>query len=136
MVDIEIIKDWINKGDEDFEFAAVNLKERKPFYAQICFHFQQAAEKYLKGFIVAHELEFRRIHDLPVLLGICSAQDPTLEELRDVCEYLNAFYVETRYPVHWPTNFSYDEAERALESAAQIRAAIKERVKLQAPIKA
>jgi HEPN domain-containing protein len=131
MVDAEIIKDWINKGDEDFEFAAVNLIEGKTFYAQICFHFQQAAEKYLKGFIVAYDLEFRRIHDLPVLLGVCSAQDPTLGELRDACEYLNTFYVETRYPVHWPTNFSYEEAKGALESAAQIRAAIKERVFLQ-----
>jgi len=27
---IEIIKDWINKADEDFEFAAVNFKEGKP----------------------------------------------------------------------------------------------------------
>jgi len=44
MVDIEIIKDWVRKGDEDFGFASVNLNEGKAFFAQICFHFHQAAE--------------------------------------------------------------------------------------------
>ena len=130
MVDIQIIKDWVRKGDEDFEFAAVNLNEGKAFFAQICFHFHQAAEKYLKAFIIARELEFRRIHDLPVLLGICLAEDPTLEELRDACEYLNAFYVETRYPVHWPTSFSHKEATKAFEAANQIRTTIKGKIHL------
>ena len=49
----------------DFEFARVNFEEGKPFFAQICFHFQQAAEKYLKSYTIAHELEFLKIHDLP-----------------------------------------------------------------------
>ena len=130
MVDIEIIKDWVKKADEDLEFAAVNLNEGRTFYPQICFHFHQAAEKYLKAFIIAHDLEFRRIHDLPVLLGICSAEDSTLEELRDACEYLNAFYVETRYPVYWPTSFSREEATRAFEAADQISTVIKKKIAL------
>jgi HEPN domain-containing protein len=124
MVDPEIIKDWFRKGDEDFEFAAVTLKEKKIFFAQICFHFHQAAEKYLKAFIIAYELEFRRIHDLLMLLKICSSADPTLEQLREACEYLNVFYIETRYPVHWPTSFSSQEAAKAFEAADQIRTVI------------
>ena len=128
MVDIEIIKDWVRKGDEDFEFAAVNLNEGNAFFAQICFHFHQAAEKYLKAFIIARELEFRRIHDLPFLFGICSPEDPTLEGLWDACEYLNAFYVETRYPVHWPTSYSQEEATKAFEAADQIPTIIKGKI--------
>jgi len=76
MVDAEIIKEWISKADEDFEFALSNLNEGKRFFSQICFHFQQASEKYLKSFIIAKELEFRKIHDLPLLLKICSARGP------------------------------------------------------------
>jgi HEPN domain-containing protein len=60
MVETKMIQERINKADEDFEFASINLKERKPFYAQICFHFHQAAEKYLKAYVVAHGLEFRK----------------------------------------------------------------------------
>lgn len=51
MVDQEIIKGWLTKADDDFEFARINLEEEKPFFAQICFHFHQAAEKYLKFII-------------------------------------------------------------------------------------
>ncbi len=58
MVDISIIQEWVEKGEEDFEFAKINLEEGKPFFAQICFHFHQAAEKYLKAYIVANGLEF------------------------------------------------------------------------------
>ena len=125
MVDAEIVREWLEKADEDFEFAHLNLQGKKPFYAQICFHFHQAAEKYLKAYIIAHELEFVKIHDLWMLLRTCLSKDPSLEKLREACEYLNAFYVETRYPVHWPTNFSYEEAKKSLEYIEMIRSFIK-----------
>lgn len=67
MVDSQIITEWLKKADEDYEFA-VSIVEDSTFYAQICFHFHQAAEKYLKSFIIAKELEFKKIHDLLVLL--------------------------------------------------------------------
>jgi len=129
MVDLEIVQDWLKKADEDFEFALVNLQERKPFYAQICFHFHQAAEKYLKSHIIANELEFRKIHDLLVLLKVCLEKDPPLGELQEACEYLNTFYIETRYPVHWPTNYDQEEAQKAKLAAEHIRDVIKDKLK-------
>ena len=39
MVDPDIIIEWITKADEDFEFARINFEEEKPFFSQICFHF-------------------------------------------------------------------------------------------------
>jgi len=56
------------KADEDLEFA-ISVIEDSTFYAQICFHFHQASEKYLKSFIIAQDLEFKKIHDLQVLLN-------------------------------------------------------------------
>jgi HEPN domain-containing protein len=128
MVDSIIVREWLDKADEDFEFARLNLEEKKPFFAQICFHFQQAAEKYLKAYIVAHELEFRKIHELPMLLKTCISKDSSLDKLKGDCEYLTIYYVETRYPVHWPTNFSYDETHKAFQSASRIRSLIKEKL--------
>src|SRR3989304_6790257 len=128
MVDVEIIREWLTKADEDFEFARINLEEAKPFLAQICFHFQQAAEKYLKSYIIAHELEFLKIHDLPLLLKICLSKDASFEQLREDCEYLTTFYVDTRYPVHWPTKFSRRETEKAFRSAERIRSWIKNKL--------
>ncbi len=74
----QVINEWLQKADEDLEFA-VSIIENSTFYAQICFHFHQAAEKYLKAFIVACDLEFKKIHDLPVLLQSCSAKEPALK---------------------------------------------------------
>jgi HEPN domain-containing protein len=128
MVDPSIIREWTSKADEDFEFARINLLEGKNFYAQICFHLQQAAEKYLKAFIIALDLEFRRIHDLGLLLKICSAKDLSFEDLREDCEFLTAYYVDTRYPVHWPTKFSKEEAQKALRSAEHIRIFVRKKL--------
>jgi len=61
------------------------------------------------------------MHDLPMLVKNCTAADPDVDQLRDAREYLAAFYVETRYPVHWPTHYSLAEAERAGEAREQIR---------------
>ena len=60
MVDAEIIREWLTKADEDFGFARINYEEQSSFFAQICFHFQQSAEKYLKAYIIAHQLTFRK----------------------------------------------------------------------------
>ena len=124
MVDKEIIREWLSKAEEDFEFAFINLEEGKNYFPQICFHFHQAAEKYLKAFTIAHELEFRKIHDLPLLLNIYKSKNPSLGELEADCEYLNAFYIDTRYPVHWPTHFSREETQNALQSARHIRSLV------------
>lgn len=63
-----------------------------------------------------------------MLLKICLSEDSTFEQLRQACEYLNAFYVEARYPVHWPTNFSYEEAQRVLRRAEGIRSLVEEKL--------
>jgi HEPN domain-containing protein len=128
MVDQSIVKEWISKGEEDYNFARANLEEGKNFFAQICFHFQQAAEKYLKAFIIASDLEFRRVHDLGLLLKVCSAKDTSFEDLRETCEFLSAFYIEARYPVHWPTNFSRQEAQKAFQATERIRIFIKDKL--------
>ena len=70
MADARVITEWLRKADEDFAFAA-SLVGESTFYAQISFHFHQAAEKYLKSLIVAWDLEFRKIHDLQILLKVC-----------------------------------------------------------------
>jgi len=123
MVDPQIIKEWLQKADEDFEFAC-SVIEDSPFYAQICFHFHQAAEKYLKSLIIAYNLEFKKIHDLPVLLKLSMVINSGLEALMDDCTFLNAFYIEARYPVHWPTQYTKEIALKAKGSVEQIRTQI------------
>ncbi len=128
MADPQVVSEWLKKADEDFEFAS-SIIEDSSYYAQICFHFHQAAEKYLKSFIIARDLEFKKIHDLPVLLKPCLAKELDLKILMDDCKFLNRFYIDTRYPVHWPTQYTREEALKAKIAAENIRDVIKNALK-------
>ncbi|MBI4669661.1 MAG: HEPN domain-containing protein [Elusimicrobia bacterium] len=125
----KVAEEWAAKAGEDFAFAGACLEEEISFFAQICFFFQQAAEKYLKAYIVAKGLEFRKIHDLIELLETCAKQDASFHVLKDACKFVNRFYVDTRYPVHWPSDFTRQDAEQAKESACEIAEFIKEKIR-------
>jgi len=124
MAEAKIIQEWLHKADEDFDFAK-SIIEDSTFYAQICFHFQQSAEKYLKAVIVADELEFHKIHDLIILLKTCLHSRPELIGLMPHCKVLNRYYIDTRYPVHWPTDYSKETAFKAKAAAESIRDAVR-----------
>ena len=64
-----IVAEWIEKAEGDYRTAEREMRVRKaPNYDAVCFHAQQCAEKYLKAFLAHHQLPFRLIHDLEVLL--------------------------------------------------------------------
>jgi HEPN domain-containing protein len=126
MADPSIVREWLSKADEDFNFAKINLEEDHKFYSQICFHFQQAAEKYLKSYIAAYDLEFEKIHDLIALLKICGKKEASLLSLMEQCELLNTAYIDTRYPVHWPTDYSMEKAQKMQEAAGKVAHTVKE----------
>jgi len=56
----------------------------------------------LKGFLVFNKVAPPRIHELPKLLDECVKINPSLEKLRDACELLAGFYIESRYPPDIP----------------------------------
>ncbi len=119
--DLLIVDKWLEKAEEDFGFATVNLKEEKEFYDQICFHFHQAAEKYLKAYIIANKLRFEKTHNLPFLLSICAEKDKSFFRLKDSCDFLDGFYIEARYPVVWAAKTSKKDALKAYEETKRIR---------------
>jgi len=130
MADPEIIKEWITKAEEDFQFALISLNENKPFHAHICFFFQQSAEKYLKALILAQSAKFQKTHDLVLLLKNCIEKTPDIRSLADDCDLLATFYVETRYPVHWPATFTQEDAEQAHRASERIRNLIRRHLKI------
>ena len=129
MADSKVVKEWLCKADEDFNFARVNLEEGNNFYTQICFHFQQASEKYLKAFIIAYDLEFEKMHNLIFLLKICSEKEPSLLKLSERCASLNTAYIDTRYPVHWPTDYTKEKALNLRDAAEEIANRVKKLLK-------
>lgn len=94
----------------------------------VCFHCQQIAEKYLKGFLIYMEREFEKIHAIPKLLESCMEIDPQFLELKPEAVALTIFYVQTRYPGDFP-QFTFGDAQKALESAKKIKDFVLEKLK-------
>ena len=76
MVDFEFVEPWIQRAENDISSANFLTEKMYPVPAEIvCFHCQQAAEKYLKAFLVYNDLEPPKTHDLIELARLCSNYD-------------------------------------------------------------
>lgn len=94
-----LTKEWIKKAEKDIGTARREFAVKKDAnWDAVCFHVQQAVEKYLKGMLQEHEISFSKTHDLSVLLNLLLPEFPELGVLEDDLEWLSAFAVEFRYP--------------------------------------
>jgi hypothetical protein len=59
---------------------------------------------------VAFELEFEKTQNLIQLITICSSQNASILVIMKECERLNTAFIDTRYPVHWPVDYTKDKA--------------------------
>jgi HEPN domain-containing protein len=114
---------WMEKASLDLGAGQADLAHDPPFRGDAMFHAQQAAEKALKGFLAWHENPFRKTHDLRELFGACSGLDPSLFSLGERAEGLTPYAWVFRYPGE-SEEPSREDAEKALEIARQVFAAI------------
>ena len=66
------------------------------FSSSICFHAQQAVEKFLKEFLVYHDIDFPKTHDVDFLLLECKKINDKIFDI-DLGS-LTDFGVSIRYP--------------------------------------
>lgn len=121
-----LAQEWFDSAVSDYQYAEVGLKEDTVF-PQIAFLSQQIVEKYLKGVFILYGVEPPRIHELPKLLDGCEKLNPDLEKLRDACELLSGFYIETRYPPDIP-EYTKEEIIEAFENAKLVKETIESTV--------
>jgi len=69
IIDDLIIK-WVNIADRDLIAAEQGLKVYPILSEIVCFHCQQAAEKYLKAYLVKHQVEFQKTHSIMSLINL------------------------------------------------------------------
>ncbi len=115
----EHAKRWVEKARSDLLNADNNLAAQEVPYDTVCFHCQQAAEKLLKGFLVAHGCEYPITHNLFVILEKVLEFDSGADSLRETLALLNPYSVEVRYPgdAWMPTP---DDAREARQAAQKV----------------
>ena len=93
----DYLKNWLFRANEDISVIENLFHSGPELYASaICFHAQQAVEKFLKAFLVFHDIDFPKTHDLDYLLSECRKIDETIFEI-DLGS-LTDFGVSLRYP--------------------------------------
>lgn len=79
MVDSIKYKEWFEMAKKDLKSAEI-LFEHDADNGIVCFHCQQAIEKYLKGFLINATGELQEGHNLIKLCKKASIHDGTLSE--------------------------------------------------------
>lgn len=117
----ERLKQWIVKADNDLKVAINELSLENPITDAICFHCQQAVEKFLKAYLVYRGVNFKRTHNITALLKLCITDDKDFIEIEGMdVEKLTIYATELRYPdfLYIPT---IEEAKEAIEKAKFVK---------------
>jgi len=99
MVDNELLQQWLNKGNDDLRSAEYLSTMHHPTPDEvICYLCQQSSEKYLKGFLVLHDIEPQKTHDLKELMEMCEKINSNFVNLLPQLNVLTDYAVLPRYP--------------------------------------
>ncbi len=123
----ELINNWINKAEKDLLTAEHELSFLDAVTESVCFHCQQAAEKYLKAYLVFLSIPFAKTHEIGELITKCEERDREISALKEEADKLTDYAIEVRYPEEWfePT---LEEAKDAFEMAKKIKEFISNRI--------
>lgn len=81
--DMEIARQWLAKARNDLLNADNNLNSEEIPFDTVCFHCQQAAEKFLKAYLVGNGQVYPTTHDLFLVLEKILPLNSEAEKLRD-----------------------------------------------------
>lgn len=123
----EIVRQWFRKAESDLLNIRNNLAADDVPTDTVCFHAQQAIEKFLKGALIANGRNVGKTHDLVKLLMDVADVVPDLSPYEEQFEEISEYGVGSRYPDDFcePT---FEEAQQAFETALQVEAIIKRRI--------
>lgn len=125
----EYVRKWLIKANNDLKVAEneIRLPPNETVTEAICFHSQQAVEKFLKAYLITKGVEFGKTHNLEYLLELCVKEDKGFEEI-DVGN-LSFYSVEVRYPDEFyiPT---LDEAKESVKIARKVKEFVLKKVNI------
>ncbi len=63
-----LVREWLALAQEELSVARTLFAAETKHVGALCFHCQQAAEKFLKALLTDRQIEFTKTHDLDALL--------------------------------------------------------------------
>lgn len=127
MVKEQIVREWFAKGDNDIKDAEFLFRHKRALET-VSFHIQQAAEKYLKGFLISRGRKLEMIHDLVKLLRDAIEIDVDFAQFKNMAEKTTNFYFESRYPLGYEVEYTKEEIKEALAQTKKLIKLIKKKL--------
>ena len=123
----ELINSWMNKANKDLLSVQHELSFPDAVTETVCFHCQQAVEKYLKGYLISLGISFAKTHEIGELITKCENKDSEISVFKEEADKLTDYAIEIRYPDDWyePT---LEEAKEAFEIATKIKEFIQNKI--------
>ncbi len=94
----EYVQEWFVVADRDIAAADYLATMHPQPYEIICYHCQQAVEKYLKAFLLSNDIKPPHSHDLEQLCNMCQSYEPAFSEIQELCSVLTQYGSQSRYP--------------------------------------
>ncbi|NPV75200.1 MAG: HEPN domain-containing protein [Anaerolineae bacterium] len=94
-----------------------NIGRKNPNFDAVCFHAQQAVEKYLKAVFQESGAMIPRVHSLIELLALISTNDASFLLIQGNANVLEGYAVQFRYP---GMSADRSEAKQALAAAERL----------------
>lgn len=111
--------EWVEKAEGDLATARREYRARKnPNYDAVCFHAQQATEKYLKSVLQENGKPIPRVHSLTEVLVLVSRIDPSFALIQGDALVMEGYSTQFRYP---GLSADKSEAKVALQAAERVR---------------
>lgn len=119
--DKEHVISWFTIAKRDLDSARKLAAGLDPYLDTAIYHCQQAAEKAVKGFLVFHNREFPKTHDIRKVIVLAEAFEPGFAAWLSAAELLTPYATVFRYTddILEP---SQDEFDQALQSADDLYA--------------
>ncbi len=119
-----LTKSWVRKAEADF--IIIQMSAGKPGLNDVvCFHCQQAAEKYLKALLQEFGVSIPRIHDLEELVARLLPHDSSLKKYQARLGSLTQYAVDYRYP---GTSATSRQRQSAIRLIKRVRAEIRRKL--------
>ena len=122
----DFVQSWLRKAEGDLRACEHLLALEQEDHFASAFHAHQAAEKFLKAFLVRHQIPFRKTHDILQLLQLASRADISIKEELLSAATLTSFGVEFRYPGEEITDI--ETAKQAFQQSRIVQSAILKRL--------
>jgi len=123
----ELIDSWVDKAEKDLLSAKHELSFPDAVTETVCFHCQQAVEKYLKAYLVFLGISFTKTREIGELVTKCEDKDSEISVLKEEADELTDYAVVVRYPDDWFVP-DLEDAEGAFEIANKIREFVVNRI--------